>query len=57
MINKFVLWAVGALLVAFILITGYGVLFGSLEWKDYFAAWTGIIGIGMGWVGKLVLAP
>lgn len=47
MILKFTLWAAGLIIVTLLVITGYGVISGSLLWKDYLPFWTGVIGLAI----------
>ena len=57
MTTKFVLWMTGLVMLVALAVTGYGVLTGSLPWKDYLAVWTGVGGTLLGYVGRMLSAP
>lgn len=52
MIMKFLLWAAGVIIVALLIFTGYGVVTGSLSWKDYLPFWSGVVGLVVGYILK-----
>ena len=57
MLTKFVLWLTGLVMVVALAVTGYGVITGTLPWKDYLAVWTGVGGTLLGYVGRMISAP
>lgn len=54
MILKFTLWAAGLIIVTLLVITGYGVVTGALEWKEYLPFWTGLGGLIIGRISNQV---
>lgn len=55
MTNKFILWACGLVLVVFLSITSYGVLSGSFNWNEYKTLWSGLLGILLGYVARMIV--
>jgi len=56
MIIRFVLWAAGLIIGTLLLVTGYGVLTGALEWEKYLSLWAGIAGTVLGYIAKTIEA-